>query len=102
MRKINCKKFILKNVDKFEYESKNNRFIIYKKNGYYTDITITLSNIDDRFYQVCYWGNRKSWLWNFKHDFFFTGNIIRKTKHTEIDTQIINIFKAKQHFYENI
>jgi len=104
MIKSRCKKFILRNFDKFEYDSKNEHFFLHKKNGYYTDITINLSTCgdDDRFYTVCYWGNRDSWLWIFREDFIFTENIIRKSKHTEIDTQIINILKAKKYYYENI
>jgi len=102
MRKSKCKDFILKNFDKFEYDSINHHFFMPIKNSYYTMLTIKLSECgnDDRFYCVCYWGNRKSWLWYFKEDFFFCANIVSKTKHTDIDTHILNILKSKTHYYE--
>jgi hypothetical protein len=95
MRKTKCKKFIIKNFDKFEYDSKNDYFIMPIKNSYYTEITL-LSRGDNRFYSVCYWGNRKSLLWNIKKDFYFNANIIRKSNNTKIDSQIIDFIKSKK------
>jgi hypothetical protein len=54
------------------------------------------------FYNICYFGNRKSWLWNFKQDFYFSGNNLRENKDHKLDSQIIDFVKAKKYYYENI
>ena len=97
MRKTKCKKFIIKNFDKFEYDNKNNYFIMSIKNSYYTKITIKFINMNNEFfYNICYFGNRKSWLWDFKQDFYFSDNNLRENKDHKLDSQIIDFIKSKK------
>lgn len=100
MTKKNCKKFIIENIDKFVYYGKDGMYIMKLKNSYYTEISINLLERDQRFYSVCCWGDRKSWMWFFRKDFLFAANIIRKSKDTKIDTQIINLLKFKNESYQ--
>ena len=42
-------------------------------NNYYTDITIKM--LSDSSYSVVVWGDRDSWLWDYKTDKYFTIDI---------------------------
>jgi len=65
--------------------------------SYYTDVTVSL--IDDSSYSVVFWGDRDSWLWNWKLDKHFVVddpyNNHKKINTTQ-DNEILKIIKSKQ------
>lgn len=80
----NCKHYIIKHRNEIIRDSETmgledgeKRYEIKKYSGfYYTDITIRKRGASyGNSYYVIFWGNRKSWLWNFKLDKSFSVNI---------------------------
>lgn len=95
-KKYRFKKFIIENKDKIKYiqDGDYSIYSIDSLSGYYTDVSIRLKS--DSTYDVVFWGNRKSWLWNYKLDYYFSVDIPYnryKRKNVEIDIEIINILK---------
>ena len=90
------KNFIIRNKDKIKHVENCDfsYYVIDSLQGYYTDITIKLE--DDSKYTVIFWGDRESWLWNYKLDYYFTEDLIyNKYNNKDIskDVEIINILK---------
>ena len=92
-----CKEFVLANYD-FIIKRDAKSFIIDGTNfKYYTDISIRLN--DDSSYTIVYWGDRKSWKWNYLKDKYFTVDIsYNKSKgiDTKLDEKIIALLKSKK------
>lgn len=91
-----CKKYIIKHAS----------YIVKDKYGYsidtciglpyYTDISIRMDS--DNSYNVVFWGNRESFLWNFRLDKHFSADVPyeKSKKHNvELDEQILSILKSK-------
>jgi hypothetical protein len=91
-----CKKYIIKHAS----------YIVKDKHGYsidtciglpyYTDISICMYS--DSSYNVVFWGNRESFLWDFRLDKSFTVDIPYekyKKHNVELDKQILFILKSK-------
>ena len=70
------------NIDNVGFEINN------LESYYYEDATIRL--IDNNTYQVIYWGNRESWLWDFKKDYYFTVNLNTEQSIESNDRIILN------------
>ena len=93
------KDFILENADKIQ-KNEYGTFQIdsaMMPKGYYTDISIRLQS--DSSYDVVVWGDRKSWLWDFRKDFSFSADVPHKRsagKDVEKDVKIIEILKTKK------
>ena len=90
------KYFIIKNKDKIKYvkDGDYSHYSIDSLKGYYTDVSINLKS--DSSYTVIFWGDRNSWLWDFKLDNYFTVDVPYnryKGKDVEKDIEIINILK---------
>jgi hypothetical protein len=91
-----CKKYIIEHASmivKDEYGFKIDTCIGLP---YYTDISIRVDS--DSSYSVVFWGDRNSFLWNFKLDKTFSVDIPYnryKNHNTELDEKIISLLKSK-------
>ena len=90
------KNFIIRNKDKIKYIENGDysHYSIDSLSGYYTDVSIHLTS--DSTYKIIFWGDRNSWLWDYKLDYYFTEDIPynrSKRKNIEKDVEIINILK---------
>lgn len=98
-RKESKKNYIIENSDKIVPRGDiftDDTFIydIDSLKGYYTDITIRLNS--DSSYSVVYWGDRDSWLWDFKLDYYYSVDIpYNRSKGIDVskDIELINILK---------
>lgn len=67
------------------------------KNSYYTDVTLRLTS--DSSYRVIYWGDRESWMWDIRKDFYFSVDIpYNRSKNIDVskDIEILKAFKFGQ------
>jgi hypothetical protein len=91
-----CKKVIIENKKSIRYDAENNVFKIDSTTfNYYTDISIKLNG--DSCYYIVFWGDRDSWLWDFKLDKNFSIDIPYnryKGKNIDKDVEIINILNS--------
>ena len=92
-RQNSSKNFIIKYAGKIsKYDS--TKYHIENLKGYYTEVTIRLNS--DSSYTVVYWGDRNSWLWDFKKDYYYTIDVPYdryKGKDVTKDIEILNIIK---------
>ena len=94
------KNYIIKHKDEIHRnDAQDSCYFIDSCNfNYYTDISIRL--LDDNLYTVVFWGNRKSWLWSWKKDKYFTVDMEsyackRKNLEYYLDVKILDIIKDK-------
>jgi hypothetical protein len=92
------KKYVLAHKDMIKKEG-NILKISSTDFKYYTDITLRLLDSNDSTYQIVFWGDRNSKLWDFKLDKSITVTIPYnryKNKNVNLDVQVfelINNFK---------
>jgi len=92
-RKNSSKNFIIENVDRIEVLD-SDYYEIDSLKGYYTDVTIKFKS--DSSYTVIYWGDRNSWLWDFKSDYFYTVDVpYNRSKGIDVskDIKLLNVIK---------
>jgi hypothetical protein len=90
----NCKKYIIDHAS--EIYKTEDCFVIDTciDRSYYTDVSIRINS--DSSYSVVFWGNRESFLWNFRKDKSFTVDVPYKRykgKNIKLDEQILFILK---------
>jgi len=95
-KKHRFKNFIIENKDKIKYIEIGDysHYSIDSLSGYYNVVSIHLTS--DSTYKIIFWGDRNSWLWDYKLDYYFTEDIPynrSKRKNVEKDVEIINILK---------
>ena len=89
------KQYIIENADNI-HKNEHGTFNIDSLKGYYTDLSIRLNA--DSYYSVVVWGDRESFLWDFRKDYYFSIDLNhRKYKglDTDKDIELINVIKNK-------
>lgn len=96
------KDYIIQHTEKLqstEYDTMSSDSVlkIDIKNNYYTEVTLSITS--DSSYTVIYWGDRESWMWSIRKDFYFSVDIPYnryKKKNVSKDIDILNSFKYAQ------
>jgi hypothetical protein len=82
------KDYIIENIDCVYKTDINGKY--YKMdlhNKYYTDISIEI--YPDSSYRVIYWGDRDSWMWDYRTDHYFHVDIpYKRYKNKDVDKDV--------------
>lgn len=94
------KSYILQHTNLLVKDSlglKNCRSLKYD-NFYYTEVSICV--VSDKSYKVILWGDRESFFWNLKKDFYFTVDIDKQLSLNKDVSKDIAIYSILKGYYK--